>query len=126
MEAVIINGSYNCLKYVLERGGYSLPELTDTSLLEKFFTIRKYTKGEDIKIGELLLWDMDTSVLLWSKEITKEGLIITHRRASRRHVGIYEGNGYVSDLSSGTGQDGLSLSLTLIDDPEPDFILTLK
>lgn len=129
MKAVTITKHETCLSYALKRIGLENTDVYKYEHLSDDFEIIPFLLGTKLKVGHILLWDsnLETADLPW--HITEDGRIINQPVKRRIHLGVWEGDGLVSDCSRLNSQGSLpQLRLRNLSDigRRPDKILILK
>lgn len=117
-----------CLSYALRRIGLQ-PVNYRYEDLEKDFHMKPFFFGPDCNSGVLLLWDSNIEEVDIPWHITVDGKIVSVPVKRRIHVGVYEGDGLVSDCSRlGSPSSLPQLKMRHINDirRQPDKILIYK
>lgn len=100
LKEVTVGKSDTCLTYALKRIGSDL-SITDVGEIENYFEMTPYADvgSKELVKGDLLLWTNAEQRLFVPNSIDKDGFITFHNTLVLRHLGVYEGNGKVSDCT---------------------------
>ena len=84
---------YPCAHYALQRTG--MPG----SISELLSTFGSEYNEATVQHGDILMWEQEPKYEEVATTILANGRVITSQATKDRHYGVYEANGYVSDLS---------------------------
>ena len=117
-----------CLTYALKRIGLQ-PDLCKFEDLNIFFDVEPFFLGPSCTRGVLLVWDSNQKLVDLGTLINSEGKIVNRPTLAGVHIGVYEGDGLVSDCSRLDSPNSLpQLKMRFLSElgRQPDKLLTFK
>jgi hypothetical protein len=129
LQGVILHKTDTCLTYVLRRlGKCDLIETITYDNIHDYFDLLPFTKKRKLEIGDILLWQRDSTMVDMPWEIEKSGKIIWHRKIIGSHVAIYEGDNMISDTTRFLTPPHPNLRLRKLEQlyKIPDYVLKLN
>lgn len=98
LKAVKITKTTSCLTYALKRVGLEHLDISDSRDVDEYFDrIPIDDLYLNLEIGDLMLFANKERIDIVPMEITEDGKIISKPTMILRHIGVYEGDGLISD-----------------------------